>query len=229
MPGIPIKPIWFQATRSAIMMEKMEGDAGVDQLGHREYVGGLWDEMGKLQFDFMVSQGLSPEHTMLDIACGALRGGVHFIRYLDSGNYLGMDKEAQLIERGLEHELGLEKKEEKNPQFVISEKFEFSSFDKKPDYCLAQSLFSHFVPDDMRFCLRQLRAHVNPGCRFYVTFLQTRMKILKRNPLASHDHDAFYYTKAEMCALGPETGWEATYIGDWNHPRRQKMMQYVAV
>ena len=59
------------------MMDKMEGDAGVDQLGHREYVGGLWDEMGKLQFDFMVSQGLSPEHTMLDIACGALRGGVH--------------------------------------------------------------------------------------------------------------------------------------------------------
>ena len=211
------------------MMEKLEGDAGVEQLGHREYVGGLWDEMGKLQFDFMVSRGLKPEHVMLDIACGALRGGVHFIRYLQPGHYLGMDKESQLIERGLEHELGPETQAEKQPAFVISGQFEFSKFDKKPDYCLAQSLFSHLVPDDMRFCLRQLRAHVNPGCRFYVTFLQTRLKLLKRNPGSSHDHDAFYYTKAEMLGLGPDTGWQANYIGDWNHPRRQKMMEYVAI
>jgi hypothetical protein len=70
---------------------------------------------------------------------------------------------------------------------------------------------------------------VAPGCRFYVTFLQTRIKRLKRNPGTSHDHDAFYYTKSEMLALGPQTGWEARYIGDWNHPRKQKMMEYVSV
>ena len=32
-----------------------------------------------------------------------------------------------------------------------------------------------------------------------------------------------------MLGLGPDTGWQANYIGDWNHPRRQKMMEYVAI
>ena len=67
---------------------------------HRQMVGGLWDEMGQLQFDFLVRQGLSPEHRLLDIACGCLRGGVHFVRYLQPGNYYGVDVNAPLLERG---------------------------------------------------------------------------------------------------------------------------------
>jgi hypothetical protein len=32
-----------------------------------------------------------------------------------------------------------------------------------------------------------------------------------------------------MKQFGAQTGWQATYIGDWQHPRYQMMMQYVAV
>ena len=56
---------------------------------HREMIGGLWDEMGQLQFDFMCARGLLPEHRLLDLGCGALRGGVHFARYLQPGKYYG--------------------------------------------------------------------------------------------------------------------------------------------
>lgn len=42
---------------------------------HRIAVGGMWDEIGKLQFEFMVKQGLKPHHKFLDIGCGSLRGG----------------------------------------------------------------------------------------------------------------------------------------------------------
>jgi hypothetical protein len=52
-----------------------DGTLGLYLLGHREYVGGLWEAMGKLQFDFLISRGLKPEHVFLDIACGPLRGG----------------------------------------------------------------------------------------------------------------------------------------------------------
>ena len=57
----------------------------------REFVGGLWEEIGELQFQFMVAQGLRPEHRLVDIGCGALRGGLHFVRYLDRGHYYGLD------------------------------------------------------------------------------------------------------------------------------------------
>jgi hypothetical protein len=42
---------------------------------HRELIGGMWETIGRLQFDFMVAQGLIPSSTLLDIGCGALRGG----------------------------------------------------------------------------------------------------------------------------------------------------------
>ena len=38
-------------------------------------IGGLWDEMGKHQFEFLQSKGLEPQHKLLDIGCGSLRGG----------------------------------------------------------------------------------------------------------------------------------------------------------
>ena len=32
---------------------------------HRRFVGGLWDEIGQLQFDFMTSRGLMPGSKLL--------------------------------------------------------------------------------------------------------------------------------------------------------------------
>ena len=39
-------------------------------------IGGLWDQMGQHQFDFLKKKGLKPQHKLLDIGCGSLRGGV---------------------------------------------------------------------------------------------------------------------------------------------------------
>lgn len=99
---------------------------------HREYVGGLWDEIGRLQFEFLVAEGLQPSHVFLDVAGGALRGGVHFVRYLEPGNYLGIDKEQDLLDRGVELELGRETFAEKRPELVVSDRFEFTRFSKAP-------------------------------------------------------------------------------------------------
>ncbi len=38
-----------------------EGGKGIEKQGHRGYVGGMWDEIGQLQFDFLVSKGLKPD------------------------------------------------------------------------------------------------------------------------------------------------------------------------
>jgi len=50
------------------------GPEGIKAAGHRRYVGGMWEEIGQLQFDYLVSQGLRPEHVFCDVACGSLRG-----------------------------------------------------------------------------------------------------------------------------------------------------------
>ena len=56
----------------------------INQNKHRNFIGGKWEEIGRLQYDFLREQGLQPQDKLLDIGCGCLRGGIHFIDYLES-------------------------------------------------------------------------------------------------------------------------------------------------
>ena len=204
--------------------ERPQGPDGVEQLGHRDYVGGLWEELGRLQFDYLVAEGLRPEHTLLDIACGSLRAGVHFVPYLEARHYLGMDKEADLIQAGVEEELGRALVESKRPELIVSASFEFERFSRRPDYALAQSLFTHLPAPDIEACLRALRGVIREGGAFYATFFESEGT--RPNPAQAHDHGYFAYPRSEMEALGARCGWRAEYVGDWKHPRDQKMVRY---
>jgi len=206
--------------------DKPSGEAGIEKLGHRNYVGGKWEEIGRLQFTFMVDRGLKPFHTFLDLGCGCFRGGVHFIRYLDRAKYLGIEKEEGLIKAGIEQELGRSLYEEKLPELVVSGTFGFENFSKVPSFALAQSLFTHLNPRDIASCLERLRRHVADGCHFYATFFEVRADIV--NSAKSHPHERFAYSSDQMCEFGDAHGWGARYIGDWGHPRRQMMIEYVA-
>ena len=200
------------------------GEAGIRQVGHRNYVGGCWEEIGKLQFDYLISQGLRPHHYLCDVACGSLRAGIHFIRYLDRGHYLGIDKEQSLITAGIEKELGEELNTAKQPQFVVSSEFEFEHFSNRPHFTLAQSLFTHLPPRYIENCFEKLRAWIVPGGVFYATYFLTEAEIVNEdNP---HDYRAFLYTKRQMEAFGESRGWKAEYIGNWKHPRGQVMVKY---
>jgi hypothetical protein len=185
------------------------GAQGIMQVGHREYVGGLWGEIGQLQFNLLLAHGLRPHHVFWDVACGSLRGGCHFIPYLDAGNYLGIDKEEMLIRVGIESELGIQLYEAKRPEFVVSDRFEFGRFSKKPQYALAQSLFTHLPILQIELCLDQLRKFVNAGCCFYVTFFESNTKV--ENPGYPHDHMAFRYTRDELELAAAKLGWAPKY------------------
>ncbi len=202
-----------------------DGSMGVAALGHRDYIGGMWEQMGKLQFDFVVGRGLQPDNVFLDIACGSLRGGVHFIRYLEPGMYLGIDKEKALIRRGLARELPRQVRKEKRPELVVSDAFEFDRFSKRPDFSLAQSLFSHLNAADVERCLANLRAKVALQHRLYATF---NLGASARNPSHSHSHGRFWFSPDELAAVGLRNGWLSNYIGDWGHPRGQVMMEFIA-
>lgn len=201
-----------------------EGDEGIEKVGHREYVGGLWDEIGSLQFDFLVAHGLKPQHRLLDIACGSLRLGVKVIPYLEAGHYLGIDKEPKLIEAGLAQELDPAVRDAKRPNLVVSSAFEFEKFGVQADYAIAQSLFSHFPPPLIHTCFQKLRPHLAPGGVFYATYFE--VPVPRKNPAVLHDHGYHAYTRGEMERFGEDNGFAADYIGDWKHPRQQVIVAY---
>lgn len=201
----------------------------IHRSGHRQFVGGTaqtWDEIGELQFRFLRDRGLAPDHVLIDVGCGALRGGLRFIHYLEPGHYLGIDKHIELIIYGVAVELGIDAYREKQPKLVVSDSFEFEKFRVKPDFGIAQSLFTHLAEPDLKRCLLQLRRAVVPGCRLFATFFEADE--LVTNPEVSHSHGYFAYTRLQVEAFGAESGWDCHYIGEWNHPRGQKILEYTA-
>jgi hypothetical protein len=202
-----------------------EGNDTVEQIGYRSYVGGFWDQLGQLQFDFLKKQGLRPSDVLLDIACGSLRGGRFFIPYLDRGNYLGIDKEPSLVEAGRKYEVTPEVWTARMPEILINDSFEFEKLSRRPTFALAQSLFSHLEPDDIERCLARLFPVAESGCRFFATFFESNL--VRFQLRRSHSFRNFRYTSQQMSKFGENQGWKTKYIGNWDHPKRQKMMLYI--
>jgi hypothetical protein len=195
------------------------GDVAID---HRAAVGGMWHAMGPLQFEFMKARGLKPHHVLLDIGCGSLRAGRLFIDYLEPGHYLGVDAEQRLVSAGLKTELPPNVLAEKRPEFAVTDRFDFK-FTRKPDFAIAQSLFSHLTPRQIVDCLTKLKS-LAPECVLFATFCQAPFRLPKI--FGPHSQRTFFYTIAEMRHCAKASGWQMEYIGHWDHPRGQRMLRF---
>lgn len=201
---------------------------------HRERVGGLWDEIGRLQIDFLRAQGLRPDDTLLDVGCGSLRGGVHFVRFLAPGRYYGIDKDAELIRAGLEIELPRAGLAGRLPadHLLVNDAFEASRFGVAFDVAWAQSLFTHLQAPDIRRCLEQTARCVRAGGRFFATFFECGEDValpVTHAPggiTTRHDQDPYHYRFRDLAALCAGLPWRAAYMGEWSHPRAQRMSRF---
>lgn len=201
---------------------------------HKMQVGGMWDVVGTLQFEFLVAQGLKPHHYFLDVGCGCLRGGVRFINYLDPGHYYGIDISDEIL--AMAHkELARHKLEAKQPVLRRTDTFDFSMLGRKFDFAIAQSVFTHLPLNDITRCVMNMDQVLAPGGRFYATFFDNPQGKAQVTPLVHHcadgyelytyfDRDPFHYDVATFDWVCAGTGLTVRHIGAWNHPRDQRML-----
>lgn len=201
--------------------------------GHRNVVGGMWEEIGELQLGWLKDQGLQPHHTLLDIGCGSLRLGLRAVDYLDSSRYWGTDLSQDLLAAGYEQEIvpaGLASKLPRDNLIVDSE-FTFDGVPTKIDFVMAQSVFTHLPLNHIRLCLANLSRHVEKSCVFFFTILtpdpaRTVVDPCVQAPgVVSYSHkDPYHYLPGDIEHVATEWGWKIEVIGDWGHPRKQKMV-----
>ena len=202
----------------------------------RRAIGGKWEELGELQFNFMKDNGLEPHHCLLDIGCGSLRGGVHFIKYLDAGHYYGLEKEEDLIYAGEMFEIPEHGLEDKCPVFINNDNFDMSGADVKFDYMIAQSIFTHILPDKIKQCLVEMKKVLAEDGKFYATFHKPKpgkgkvedgiQMDLRLHPCRAGEYKGPRYTKSFLITMAESVGLKATYIGKWGHARKQLMILF---
>lgn len=193
------------------------------KINHREAVGGLWDQMGNLQYNFLLSKGLKKEHKFLDIGCGSLRLGVKLIPYLNAGNYYGIEKDESLLKLGIKNEIDIKVLSTKNPSFLINNKFELEKFNAKFDFIIAQSIFTHITMDEIQICLMNVKKVLKQGGIFFATFFEadTNEKLINQQ-----GKKVFYQKRDFFKYLANTVNLKFEYLGDWNHPRGQKIMSF---
>jgi len=186
--------------------------------------------MGPLQLQFLVSQGLTPQDRLVDVGCGSLRAGVHFIRHLDAGRYTGIDIDSRLIEAGRE-ELRQAGLADRGATFRVTDSFDLSGLGDF-QFALAQSVFTHLPFNVIMRCLSCVEEVLVDGGRFYATFFPNSDRRLRREPLRigeldiALDRDPFFYDPDIFRWVCEGSSLSAEYLGDWGHPKGQHMMRF---
>lgn len=195
----------------------------VAAVGHRAYVGGsdpeMWYGIGRLQYHFLIMQGLRPQHRFLDIACGALRLGQFLIPYLDRQCYFGLDEEPSLIDAAFQHEIPPRIRQMKEPHFAYNSNFDFG-FVEGFDVAWANSLVTHLGPEMIALLLGNLRGKAHADSRFFFTYWKGNLN----RDIAYHPNLDFRVMPEQLDEIGRAAGWKMTDLGDWGHPRQQLMM-----
>ncbi|HEY7143016.1 MAG TPA: class I SAM-dependent methyltransferase [Streptosporangiaceae bacterium] len=170
---------------------------------------GSWLRLGQLQFDYLLSHGLKPGMSMLEIGCGNLRAGRLFIGYLDPGNYYGIDISPEILlaaqrtvtRYGLQRRLPhLSLVQDLRLDFLPAGQF---------DIIHAHSVFSHSPIEVIDECLSSAGRVLAPGGFFDFTFDRTEG--------AEHHvlREDFYYRTQTLASLAAARGLRAQFMDDW--------------
>jgi cyclopropane fatty-acyl-phospholipid synthase-like methyltransferase len=180
----------------------------------------LWRMKRNFQINFLKEMDLRPNHYLLDIGCGTLRGGIPIIDYLDVGHYYGIEvREEVLIEGHLElKEAGLEWKE---PALLLTPDITNFLIDQKFDFIWAFSVLPHMSDDILRDNLKFVREHISNDGVFYanVNIDEREEKSWKGFPIVARTFE--FYTQVFY-----ENGLHISKVGllrDLGHKSRQRL------
>lgn len=165
-------------------------DLRVKQDPHQA-IGGLWEEYGILQRDFLIAQGLRPEHRLLEVGCGTGRLARQVVPYLDDRNYFGVEISLQ----ALQHAEQLARAEGwriKHPVFISGEVDQFS-FKDGFHYAWAFSVFIHLPSDIVARIMRAVAERLTPGGKFLFSYVPTDLPDNTRTGLKQFKHPFSFY------------------------------------
>ncbi len=132
--------------------------------GHHD----AWKAKRDFQIGFLKTMGLHPAHSLLEIGCGTLRGGLPIIDFLGEGQFCGIDvrpvvldeARKELAEAGLEH---------KKPLLVLTSDLSTVDLRRDYDYVWAFSVLPHLEDDILRGAFFCARRHLKRDGIFFAT------------------------------------------------------------
>jgi SAM-dependent methyltransferase len=133
--------------------------------GRGKYALDRFASRGFSKFAALREWNLRPGERVIDYGCGSLRVGQHLIRYLDRGNYIGLDVTDAFYRDGLQMlEPGLVAA--KAPTLAVIDELLLRHLAMNPlDVVLSVAVVMHVPPEELATFFRRLLSLVGPATR----------------------------------------------------------------
>lgn len=95
---------------------------------HHHYYGRPW-ALGRCMFDALLSNGISPEHKILDFGCGSGRLAIWLVKFLSVGNYYGVEAHFESVDAFMRYEMPLHGLKEKCATVLHDSNINFGIFE----------------------------------------------------------------------------------------------------
>ena len=181
---------------------------------------GCWSELQRYQLKLLCMNGLQPQHTLLDIGCGPLQGGIAFIKYLGKNGYAGIDLDPKRIEAA-NTQIARYRLADKSPAVFVSSTFGDDVLqDRTFDFVWASQILYYFDDKIMGELLGIVRKRLNPGGKFLADFFALDHYEFRypENPGLYHSHSL-----ESLQAVAQKQGMKVRYLGtieQFGYPKR---------
>src|ERR1700749_745051 len=154
------------------MARKLGGGRPHPTLGfHPDRSEADWWQAGAARFDNMVEMhAITPRDRVIDYGCGTLRLGGHFIRFLDRGNYFGLDVADDFLAMGKEL-VGADLIADRAPLLATIGEHSLAAAETfGASILFSEAVDYHVVPDELKYYYRALlRLAHRPGSRLLLS------------------------------------------------------------
>ena len=132
----------------------------------------LFEIAGEKTFDLLNSLGICETSKVLDIGCGFLRIGATLIKFLNKKSYFGIEPAERMTEEGMDTLLSKEDLIKKQPTFDFNKNYDLSCFNRKFDFFILRSVWTHCAKKDILSILDQFVELSNPGGKLLASIIK---------------------------------------------------------
>ncbi|MGP0018991.1 MAG: methyltransferase [Candidatus Sulfotelmatobacter sp.] len=126
----------------------------------------LWEMKRNFQIRFLKSVGMTPDHYVLDLGCGVLRGGLPIIEYLAKGHYYGVEARKAVLDEGIKA-LQEARLQSKVPTLLVIDDLSNATLDREFDLIWAFSVLIHMEDRILDSCLGFASRYLKRNGRMY--------------------------------------------------------------
>jgi hypothetical protein len=175
------------------------------------------------RWEDIVALGLEPQMRCVDYGCGSLRLGQHAMRYLDAGNYYGIDVTDVFIAAGIELI---------DPELVSSKRPKLATISGEvlrdirawqPDFIFSNAVLQHVPPEELSLFFERLESMMAPYTKAYILYI-TGDRVQRFDSMSWSYPSDYIRTAARSAAPSLKIGAISGYFGQRGDGRHREVL-----